>query len=140
MPYLVDIEWDRKGREKLGWDAILCESGGLCDLGWGGRGEEASLLNPSGVSWFCSSTHLYDVEIKVNQWPVVYSADYNIGFMGLERLHPFDSGKWGKVFEYLKGMRDLWRQNRKTAVVSSVLFHGFTCSSLECSIPWFYLQ
>jgi len=33
----------------------------------------------------------------------VYSADYNIGFLGLERLHPFDSGKWGKVFQYLKG-------------------------------------
>ncbi|XP_078369985.1 histone deacetylase 11-like [Oculina patagonica] len=45
--------------------------------------------------------HLY-VEVKANQWPIVYSADYNIGFLGLERLHPFDSGKWGKVFQYLK--------------------------------------
>ena len=42
--------------------------------------------------------------MKANQWPIVYSADYNIGFLGLERLHPFDSGKWGKVFQYLKGI------------------------------------
>lgn len=48
--------------------------------------------------------HLY-VEAKTNQWPIVYSDDYNIGFMGLERLHPFDSGKWGKVFQYLKGRK-----------------------------------
>ncbi|KAJ7390876.1 Histone deacetylase 11 [Desmophyllum pertusum] len=45
--------------------------------------------------------HLY-VEVTANQWPIVYSEDYNIGFMGLEKLHPFDSGKWGKVFQYLK--------------------------------------
>ncbi|XP_068703336.1 histone deacetylase 11-like isoform X1 [Montipora capricornis] len=45
--------------------------------------------------------HLY-VEMRANQWPVVYSEDYNIGFLGLERLHPFDSGKWGKVFHFLK--------------------------------------
>ena len=47
--------------------------------------------------------HLY-VETNANQWPIVYSDDYNIGFLGLERLHPFDSGKWGKVFQYLKGI------------------------------------
>ena len=47
--------------------------------------------------------HLY-VETNANQWPIVYSDDYNIGFLGLERLHPFDSGKWGKVFHYLKGI------------------------------------
>lgn len=45
--------------------------------------------------------HLY-VEVKANQWPIVYSENYNIGFLGLEKLHPFDSGKWGKVFQYLK--------------------------------------
>lgn len=44
------------------------------------------------------------MEVTANQWPIVYSEDYNIGFMGLEKLHPFDSGKWGKVFQYLKGM------------------------------------
>ena len=44
------------------------------------------------------------MEVKANQWPIVYSEDYNIGFLGLEKLHPFDSGKWGKVFQYLKGV------------------------------------
>lgn len=46
------------------------------------------------------------MKVKANQWPIVYSADYNIGFLGLERLHPFDSGKWGKVFQYLKGKKN----------------------------------
>ncbi|MED6292047.1 Histone deacetylase 11, partial [Characodon lateralis] len=34
--------------------------------------------------------------------PIVYHPDYNITFMGLEKLHPFDSGKWGKVIHLLK--------------------------------------
>ncbi|XP_056130557.1 histone deacetylase 11 isoform X1 [Lampris incognitus] len=34
--------------------------------------------------------------------PIVYHPDYNITFMGLEKLHPFDAGKWGKVIHYLK--------------------------------------
>ena len=55
----------------------------------------------------CSSTdrpetHLY-VEINATQWPIVYSRSYNIGFLGLEKLHPFDSGKWGRVFDFLQG-------------------------------------
>ncbi|XP_063147471.1 histone deacetylase 11 [Candoia aspera] len=35
-------------------------------------------------------------------WPIVYSPDYNITFLGLEKLHPFDAGKWGKVINFLK--------------------------------------
>ncbi|KAM7423300.1 hypothetical protein PAMA_011044 [Pampus argenteus] len=34
--------------------------------------------------------------------PIVYHPDYNITFMGLEKLHPFDAGKWGKVIRFLK--------------------------------------
>ncbi|XP_008319195.1 histone deacetylase 11 [Cynoglossus semilaevis] len=34
--------------------------------------------------------------------PIVYHPDYNITFMGLEKLHPFDAGKWGKVINFLK--------------------------------------
>lgn len=33
----------------------------------------------------------------------MYSPRYNITFMGLEKLHPFDAGKWGKVINFLKG-------------------------------------
>jgi len=29
---------------------------------------------------------------------VVYHRNYNIGFYGLERLHPFDSRKYGKAW------------------------------------------
>ncbi|KAK2152442.1 hypothetical protein LSH36_328g00006 [Paralvinella palmiformis] len=47
------------------------------------------------------TTPLY-FDIKETQWPIIYSTEYNIGFMGLEKLHPFDAGKWGKVFEFLK--------------------------------------
>lgn len=35
--------------------------------------------------------------------PIVYHPDYNITFMGLEKLHPFDAGKWGKVIHFLRG-------------------------------------
>uniref|UniRef100_A0A1I8AGB6 Histone deacetylase 11 n=1 Tax=Steinernema glaseri TaxID=37863 RepID=A0A1I8AGB6_9BILA len=41
------------------------------------------------------------VGIRANQWPIVYHPDYNISFFGLEKLHPFDSKKWGNVFRIL---------------------------------------
>ena len=47
-------------------------------------------------------TTLY-FDIKNTQWPIVYTSDYNIGFLGLEKLHPFDAGKWGRVNTFLKG-------------------------------------
>ena len=40
-------------------------------------------------------------DIEPNQLPIVYSSTYNIGFLGLEKLHPFDSGKWGRIFTML---------------------------------------
>lgn len=46
---------------------------------------------------------LYQFELSREQWPIVYSPEYNIGFLGMERLHPFDSGKWAKVFQFLVG-------------------------------------
>ncbi|XP_062608277.1 histone deacetylase 11-like isoform X1 [Saccostrea cucullata] len=46
-------------------------------------------------------TRLYQ-DIKSTQWPIIYSPEYNIGFLGLEKLHPFDAGKWGKVYNFLK--------------------------------------
>ena len=47
---------------------------------------------------------LYGVNLSDNQWPIVYADEYNISFGGLERIHPFDSGKWGKIYKQLKGM------------------------------------
>lgn len=42
-------------------------------------------------------------KIRPDQWPIVYSPSYNISFLGLEKMHPFDSGKWGKVYQFLLG-------------------------------------
>ncbi|XP_023693252.1 histone deacetylase 11 [Paramormyrops kingsleyae] len=43
--------------------------------------------------------------------PVVYSPNYNITFLGLEKLHPFDAGKWGKVIHFLKEEQFLTDEN-----------------------------
>eukprot|EP00062_Callorhinchus_milii_P017638 gi/632970243/ref/XP_007901540.1/ PREDICTED: histone deacetylase 11 isoform X1 [Callorhinchus milii] len=42
------------------------------------------------------------LDIPQSSWPIVYSPGYNISFLGLEKLHPFDSGKWGKIIKFLK--------------------------------------
>ncbi|CAG0890656.1 unnamed protein product [Cyprideis torosa] len=34
-------------------------------------------------------------------WNLIYSSNYDVGFMGLEKLHPFDTKKWGRVFKFL---------------------------------------
>lgn len=49
-----------------------------------------------------SSTHNLYRSLKPNEVPVVYSENYNITFLGLQKLHPFDSEKWRRVHEILK--------------------------------------
>uniref|UniRef100_A0A3Q1HC02 Histone deacetylase 11 n=1 Tax=Anabas testudineus TaxID=64144 RepID=A0A3Q1HC02_ANATE len=51
-----------------------------------------------------SSSHHTGLYISIPRTclPIVYHPDYNITFMGLEKLHPFDAGKWGKVIGFLK--------------------------------------
>eukprot|EP00075_Anas_platyrhynchos_P034147 XP_027323400.1 histone deacetylase 11 isoform X5 [Anas platyrhynchos] len=56
-------------------------------------------------------------------WPIVYSPDYNITFMGLEKLHPFDAGKWGKVINFLK------------VVICCGYHHRNTTGSLPSQLP-----
>lgn len=41
-------------------------------------------------------------DISASQLPIVYSSKYNITFFGFEKLHPFDSTKWGRVHRFLK--------------------------------------
>ncbi|XP_054716421.1 histone deacetylase 11-like [Uloborus diversus] len=41
-------------------------------------------------------------DIEERQLPIIYSSHYNIHFMGLEKLHPFDSAKWGKIYHLLE--------------------------------------
>ncbi|EPS64328.1 hypothetical protein M569_10453, partial [Genlisea aurea] len=33
--------------------------------------------------------------------PIIYSSSYDISFLGIEKLHPFDSGKWGRICGFL---------------------------------------
>uniref|UniRef100_A0A915PLK3 Histone deacetylase 11 n=1 Tax=Setaria digitata TaxID=48799 RepID=A0A915PLK3_9BILA len=40
-------------------------------------------------------------EIEPDQLPIVYHPIYNISFCGIERCHPFDSRKWGRVYDKL---------------------------------------
>ena len=37
-----------------------------------------------------------------NKLPLVYTDTYNIGMMGVENLHPFDTKKYRKVFKHLR--------------------------------------
>jgi histone deacetylase 11 len=39
--------------------------------------------------------------MNIAQLPIIFSADYDISLYGLEKLHAFDTGKYGKVFHYL---------------------------------------
>jgi histone deacetylase 11 len=48
-------------------------------------------------------SHLYSAKLHQNQCPIVYTNEYNISFFGIEKLHPFDSQKWGRVFQFLVG-------------------------------------
>lgn len=44
--------------------------------------------------------------VPLSVWPIVYHPKYNISFFGIEKLHVFDTKKWGKVINRLieKGM------------------------------------
>ncbi|XP_013407762.1 histone deacetylase 11-like isoform X1 [Lingula anatina] len=46
-------------------------------------------------------TQLY-FDVAETCWPLIYCSEYNISFWGMEKVHPFDAGKWGRVYEFLK--------------------------------------
>ncbi len=48
-----------------------------------------------------SKNSLYK-DLTPDQWPIIYSTNYNIGFLYMEKLHPFDSSKWGSIVNYLR--------------------------------------
>ncbi|KAJ8922675.1 hypothetical protein NQ315_007707 [Exocentrus adspersus] len=60
-----------------------------------------------------ASTNLY-INISKEQWPIVYRKEYNVNFMGLEKLHPFDAHKWNNVYKFLN---EEGLVNEKTVVV-----------------------
>lgn len=44
---------------------------------------------------------LHESETESNQVSIIYNADYNISAYGIEKLHVFDTRKWGKIADYL---------------------------------------
>ncbi|KDO80061.1 hypothetical protein CISIN_1g018685mg [Citrus sinensis] len=46
------------------------------------------------------SSKLY-FDIPIFKLPLIYSPDYDISFLGIEKLHPFDSSKWGRICQFL---------------------------------------
>uniref|UniRef100_A0A2P2MIQ9 Histone deacetylase domain-containing protein n=1 Tax=Rhizophora mucronata TaxID=61149 RepID=A0A2P2MIQ9_RHIMU len=46
------------------------------------------------------SSKLY-FDVPPSKIPVIYSSNYDIAFLGIEKLHPFDSSKWGRVCQFL---------------------------------------
>ncbi|XP_047538953.1 histone deacetylase 11 [Vanessa atalanta] len=45
-------------------------------------------------------TSLY-IDIRDDQWPLVYDEKYNVSFCGFEKLHVFDAKKWRNIIQYL---------------------------------------
>ena len=41
------------------------------------------------------------LDIRPDQLPIIYSSSYDISFFGLEKLHPFDTQKWGNIYKFL---------------------------------------
>lgn len=39
--------------------------------------------------------------------PIVYHPDYNISFLGIEKMHPFDTKKYGKIAQHLEKTCDI---------------------------------
>lgn len=46
---------------------------------------------------------LWEPSCSNGKVPIIYHSNYDVSFGGLERIHPFDSGKWGKVVGFLIG-------------------------------------
>lgn len=46
------------------------------------------------------SSKLY-FDVPPSKVPVIYSSSYDIAFLGMEKLHPFDSSKWGRICRFL---------------------------------------
>ncbi|KAK9052825.1 hypothetical protein SSX86_029455 [Deinandra increscens subsp. villosa] len=40
-------------------------------------------------------------DVPPSKAPIIYSTSYDISFLGIEKLHPFDSSKWGRICGFL---------------------------------------
>ncbi|XVE97666.1 hypothetical protein REPUB_Repub03eG0038500 [Reevesia pubescens] len=48
-----------------------------------------------------NSSKFYNFHVIPTKVPIIYSSYYDITFLGLEKLHPFDSSKWGRICRFL---------------------------------------
>ncbi|KAL6208011.1 hypothetical protein ACLB2K_018963 [Fragaria x ananassa] len=55
------------------------------------------------------SSKLY-FDVPSSKVPLIYSSSYDIAFLGIEKLHPFDSAKWGRICRFLS-MDDVLNKN-----------------------------
>ncbi|XP_057957857.1 histone deacetylase 2 isoform X8 [Malania oleifera] len=46
------------------------------------------------------SSKLY-FDVPLSKVPLIYAPSYDIAFLGIEKLHPFDSSKWGRICQFL---------------------------------------
>ena len=61
-----------------------------------------TLIATLGVTYLLSKKKsMSEKKHNAQKLPLVYHQNYNIGFFGLENLHPFDSKKYGKIYKYL---------------------------------------
>uniref|UniRef100_A0AAR5QDL2 Histone deacetylase domain-containing protein n=1 Tax=Dendroctonus ponderosae TaxID=77166 RepID=A0AAR5QDL2_DENPD len=58
--------------------------------------------------------HTLYLNITKEQLPIIYRKEYNVKFCGLEKLHPFDTKKYGHIFKILT---DSGMISHKTVVV-----------------------
>lgn len=47
-----------------------------------------------------STSKLY-FDVPLSKVPLIYSPSYDIALLGIEKLHPFDSSKWGRICRFL---------------------------------------
>jgi histone deacetylase 11 len=75
----------------------------LTGLGLGGYALNSWAAKTYYKNYMAPGTTNVDTPISktAHKVPIIYSPEYNITFGGLERLHPFDAQKYGKIRAYL---------------------------------------
>ncbi|MCK4668446.1 hypothetical protein KAU33_16960, partial [Candidatus Dependentiae bacterium] len=63
------------------------------------------------VGVFLMSSGKIGKQTNQKKVPIIYSKHYNIRLFGIQKLHPFDSEKYGRVYRYLKKRFELKKVN-----------------------------
>lgn len=87
------------------------------------------------------------VEYKLNpRHHIVYRSDYNISFLGLEKCHPFDSFKYGNIYNKLVetkviGKQDIHQPNKAPRSLLLEVMSKWYLIKLNYTIPLcFYIS